>query len=99
MDHHDASTKQIKTRDGDEQCGFVDNNSTGNVSFMVRMLSERTIELQKDLYTCLIDYTKAFDRVKHEKLLQLLESLDWDGKDICLLEPVLGTDCMHEDKQ
>ena len=26
------------------------------------------IEVQKDLYKCFIDYSKAFDKVKHEKL-------------------------------
>ena len=41
--------------------------------------------MQKDLYICFIDYTKAFDKVKHEELLKLLECFDLFGKDIRIL--------------
>ena len=30
---------------------------------MLRTLTERTIEIQRDLYLCFIDYTKAFDKL------------------------------------
>ena len=46
-----------------EQCGFVEDTGTRNAIFMVRMISERTIEKQGDVYMCWIDCTKAFDRV------------------------------------
>ena len=39
---------------------------------------ERMIEKQKDVYVCFIYYSKAFDRVKHEPLIELLQSLDID---------------------
>ena len=35
---------------------------------------------KKDLYLCFIDYSKAFDKVRHEKLFNILELLDIDGK-------------------
>ena len=73
---------RIKPEIGKEQCGFVDDAGTRNAIWMIRMLSERAIEMQKDLYMCFIDYTKAFDKVQHEELLKLLQSLDLDGKDI-----------------
>ena len=41
-----------------------------------------SIEMQKDLYLCFIDYSKAFDNVRHEKLFNILEHLDIDGKDL-----------------
>ena len=37
---------------------------------------------QTDLYLCFIDYSKAFDKVRHEKLFNILEHLDIDGKDL-----------------
>ncbi|KAK3743177.1 hypothetical protein RRG08_064033 [Elysia crispata] len=40
---------------------------------------------QKDLYICFIDYSKAFDKVKHEKLFEMLNQLDIDGKDLRVL--------------
>ena len=38
--------------------------------------------MQKDLYLWFIDYTKAFDKVKHEQRINMLDSLDIDGKDL-----------------
>ena len=53
---------------------------------MLRMLGERAVEMQKDLYVCFIDYVKAFDRVQHGPLLEMLESLDLDGQDVELMK-------------
>ena len=36
--------------------------------------------MQNELYLCFIDYTKAFDYVKHQELIKLIESLNVDGK-------------------
>ena len=44
-----------------------------------------TITKQKDVYVCFIDYSKAFDTVKHEPLIELLQSLDIDPQDVKLL--------------
>ena len=41
---------------------------------------ECSIEVQKDLFYCYIDYSKAFDQVQHEKLFDILGKLDIDGK-------------------
>ena len=57
-----------------------------NAIFMVRMISERAIEKQGDVYMCFIDYTKAFDRVQHDELLKMLMNLDLYGKDIHLIQ-------------
>ncbi|GFO05632.1 LINE-1 reverse transcriptase [Plakobranchus ocellatus] len=46
------------------------------------MLVERCIEMQKDLHLCFIDYSKAFDKVRHVELFRMLEKLDIDGKDL-----------------
>jgi len=35
---------------------------TRNAIFLLRTLSERSIEMQKDLYVCFVDYVKAFDK-------------------------------------
>ena len=46
---------------------------------------ERSIEKQKYVYVCFIDYSKAFDTVKHKLLMDLLQSLDVDQAEIRLL--------------
>ena len=38
-----------------------------------------------DIHLCFIDYSKAFDRVKHKELMQMLMELDRDGKDLRLI--------------
>ena len=89
--------KRIKPEIGEEQCGFIENTGTRNAIFMVHMLSERAIEMQKDVYMCFIDYTKAFDKVKHEELLQILQCLDLDGKDLRLIRNLYWEQTgMHE---
>ena len=48
---------------------------------------------------CFIDYIKAFDKVKHEELLQILQCLDLDGKDLHLIRNLYWdqTACMRID--
>jgi len=77
---------QIKSEISDLQCGFVEGKGTVNAIYMLRMIIERSIEVHKDLYLCFIDYTKAFDKVQHEKLMQILENLDIDGKDLRIIK-------------
>ena len=46
------------------------------------LLMERAIEVQKDLYLCFIDYSKAFDKVRHSDLFDILQGINCDGKDL-----------------
>ena len=45
----------------------------------LRLICERHLEVQKDVYICFIDYEKAFDRVRHEPLMQCLSEIGVDG--------------------
>ena len=47
---------------------------------------ELSIEVKQDLYLCFIDFSKAFDKVKHEGLFQILAELNIDGKDLRILQ-------------
>ena len=53
--------------------------------FNLRTINERYLEKHKDVYICFIDYEKAFDRVKHEKLCDALKAFNFDGKDIRII--------------
>ena len=64
-----------------EQYGFMPDKGTRNAIFVLKRLVERSVEKQKDVYTCFIDYSKAFDTVKHDSLVELLQSLDVDDAD------------------
>ena len=56
---------------------------------MIRTLTERAIEIQKDLYLCFIDYTKAFNKLRHEEIMSILDSLNIiDGKDLRIIRNI-----------
>ena len=41
------------------QYGFMPDRGTRNAIFVLRRLVERSIQKQKDVFTCFIDYSKA----------------------------------------
>ena len=55
---------------------------------MIRTLTERAIEIQKDLYLCFIDYTKAFDTLRQEEIMSILDGLNIDGKDLRIVRNI-----------
>ena len=77
---------KIKPEIAAEQSGFVEGKGTANGIFMLRTLIERALETQNDLYLCFIDYTKAFDRVKHQEIIKILESLNVDANDLTIIK-------------
>ena len=46
---------------------------------------EKARKFQKNIYICLIDYTKAFDRVDHDKLWKILKKMGVPDHLPCLL--------------
>ena len=52
---------------------------------LFRMLIEKSIQVQRYLYICYIGYVKAFDCDKHDKLIDFLERVKIDGKNIGLI--------------
>src|SRR5437870_9857477 len=67
------------------QCSFMNDTGTRNAIFILRNICERTTEVNKNLYLCFIDFAKAFDKVRQNKLLNMLQDLDLDEKDIRLV--------------
>ena len=52
----------------EEQAGFRPGRSTTEQTFNLRILCERYLQYQQDLYHVFIDFKKAFDRVWHAAL-------------------------------
>lgn len=63
----------------------MEGTGTRNAVFAKRILSERAIKMKKDLYIYFTDYTMVFVKVRHEDFLKLLENVELDGKDICII--------------
>ena len=64
------------------QFGFMTDKGTRNAIFSLRTLMGRAIDVQNDLYLCFIIYSKAFDKVKHFYLFDILLRHNCDGNDL-----------------
>ena len=84
---------------GREQFGFVEDAGTRNAIFVLRVITEKAVEMQKDIYMCFIDYTKTFDKVRHQELFKDLDKLDLYRKDVHLLASLYWnqTACIQRD--
>lgn len=80
-----TTSNKITPEIAKDQYGFMTDNGTRNAIFVLRMIIERSIEVNQDIYLGFFDYTKAFDKTKHDNLFDILEKLDIDGKDLRLL--------------
>ena len=67
------------------QNGFSPGLSTREGVFNLRTGIERSLETQNDVYICLIDYTKAFDRVMHSKMIDCLKEVGIDDRDLQII--------------
>ena len=80
-----TTSDKINREVGDEQAGFRKNGGTREGIFNLKMIVEKYIETQKDIYACFIDYSKSFDTGNHEKLIECLKNTDIDQCDIALI--------------
>jgi len=53
--------------------GFRRGRGTRDAIYQLRMITERSIQVGKKVYMCFVDYQKAFGRVNHDKLLDVME--------------------------
>ena len=68
------------------QSGFRKGIGTREGIFNIRAIIDKMLAVNKKLYICYIDYEKAFDRVYHNKLIQVIEKSGMDGKDRRLIQ-------------
>jgi hypothetical protein len=64
---------------GEDQFGFRRGKGTRDATGMLRIISERTLDIDEELCACFIDWQKAFDRVNKTKFMQILKGIgiDW----------------------
>jgi hypothetical protein len=72
-----TSRIEIKCKNfiGDDQFGFRKGVGTREAIASLRTVCERSIEHDKDVFVCFVDYEKAFDRVNWKKLMEVLSEL------------------------
>ena len=62
----------------EDQFGFRRKKGTRHPIGMLRIISERTLEIDAELCVCFIDWQKSFDRVNWTKLIQILKGTGID---------------------
>ena len=70
---------------GPTQFGFRPGSGTREGIFCYNIIAQKHLEVDKDLFTCFIDYSKAFDKVHHMQLIECLEKIGVDGRDIRII--------------
>ena len=57
--------------------GFRKGRGTRDQIFNICWFIEKAREFQKNIYSCCIDYAKAFDCVDHSKLCKILKEMEY----------------------
>ena len=57
------------------QVGFRKDRGTRDQIANIHWITEKTREIQKNIYFCFIDYAKSFDCVDHNKLWKILQQM------------------------
>jgi len=58
----------------ESQMVFRKGKGTRDAIFQLRIVTQREIQVKRKIYTCFVDYQKAFDRVKHDKLVEIMRT-------------------------
>ena len=69
----------------DIQAGFRKGRGTRDQTANIHWVIEKARGFQKNIYSCFIDYAKAFDCVDHNKLWKILKQMEIPGHLTCLL--------------
>ena len=69
----------------DVQVGFQRDKGTRDQIANICWIMEKAREFHKSIYFCLIDYTKAFDYMDHNKLWKIVKEMGIPDHLTCLL--------------
>lgn len=83
---HQRIFKKCEQTISDSQFGFRQGLGTREALVATQVLVQNCYDQRKNVIMCFIDFEKAFDRVQHQKLLQILRRMDIDQKDIRCIE-------------
>ena len=59
----------------EDQFGFRKGKGTRDAIGLMRIISERVLDVKEEMCLCFIDWQKAFDRVDWTKLLEMLRNI------------------------
>lgn len=82
---HQRIYHKIEDHIGDTQFGFRKGLGTREALFSIEVLVQRSRDVNSDVFLCFIDFEKAFDRVRHEKMIEVLRTTGIDDKDLRII--------------
>lgn len=82
---HTRIRSKLELDISESQFGFRNGVGTREALFSLNVLTQRCLDVNRDLYICFIDYNKAFDKVKHDQLIDLLKNKNLDKQDVRLI--------------
>ena len=85
QNHNAENKKWDQARKSWRAVWFVEGKGTTNAIYILRTIAERAIEVQH-LCLCFIDYTKASDTIKHKNLINILKTLNIEGRDLRVIK-------------
>lgn len=83
---HERIYRKLETRITNTQFGFRNGLGTREALFSVQVLIQRCRDTNCDVYACFVDFEKAFDKVKHDKMIDILKKTEIDESDIRIIE-------------
>ena len=85
--------KEVDQHLREEQAGFRAGRGTTEQIFILRNILEQAIEWNSNLYTCFIDFEKAFDSVHRDTLWNIMKHYGIPDKYIRLVQ------CLYDDSE
>lgn len=82
---HSRIHRKCEQNMGDTQFGFRNGFGTREALFGVQVLAQRCRDVNVDIHMCFIDYERVFDSVQHDKLLEVLNKIELDRRDIRII--------------
>ena len=84
-ENQNQDLQKIDDAVGETQFGFRNEIGTREGIFSLNIIAQKYMDVKEYLYLCFIYYSKAFDRVHHAQLIECLNKIGLDGKDINLI--------------
>lgn len=82
---HSRIYRKCEEHISDTQFGFRSGLGTRDAQFCLNFLVQRCLDIHKNVYLCFIDYEKAFDKVRHEQLVEIIEHTGIDKHDLRII--------------
>ena len=82
---HKRIYRKLEEDISNTQFGFREGLGTREALFGINVFFQRYLDINQEVYACYIDFEKAFDKVKHDKLHQLLVSKNIDSDDVRII--------------